>query len=102
SSAPSSGARPPFPRAEAPAYLGTVLAFHFINRIASALLTESVLPGNAQKLRCVRSLAGRTLSKTVRRTPEPGLSLKLLDAPGPGPDWAAGTPIGPAYAALRT
>ncbi|WP_327352239.1 carboxymuconolactone decarboxylase family protein [Streptomyces sp. NBC_01304] len=101
-SSPAPDARLPFPRAEAPAFVGTVLAFHFINRIASALLTEKVLPGNAQKLRCVRSLAGRSVSKAVRRTPPPGLSLKLLDAPGPGPDWAAGTPVGPAYAALRT
>ncbi|MCF2435437.1 hypothetical protein LV779_15720 [Streptomyces thinghirensis] len=32
----------------------------------------------------------------------PGAALSLLDAPGPGPAWAAGTPVGPAYAALST
>jgi hypothetical protein len=38
----------------------------------------------------------------VRRTAVPGAALALLDDPGPGPQWAAGTAVGPAYAALRT
>ncbi|MFF7824533.1 carboxymuconolactone decarboxylase family protein [Streptomyces rochei] len=92
---------PPFPREEAPGYLGTALAFHFINRIVSALVSERLLPGETQRLRPVRSLAGRSLSRTVRRPAVPGASLPLLDTPGPGPAWAAGTPVGPAYAALR-
>ncbi|MEV6590730.1 carboxymuconolactone decarboxylase family protein [Streptomyces acidicola] len=92
----------PFPRGHAPAHIGTALAFHFVNRIVSALLTEKILPGNAQRLRPVRSLMGRSLAKTVRRRPAPGASLALLDDPGPGPEWAAGTTVGPAYAALRT
>ncbi|MCX4987582.1 MULTISPECIES: carboxymuconolactone decarboxylase family protein [unclassified Streptomyces] len=91
----------PFPAAHAPAYIGTALTFHFINRIASALLTENLLPGNAQRLRAVRSLGGRSLARTVRRRPAPGVGLTLLDAPGPGPDWARGTAVGPAFAALR-
>ncbi|MET7703495.1 carboxymuconolactone decarboxylase family protein [Streptomyces sp. NPDC005485] len=92
---------PPFPRAHAPAYIGTALSFHFINRIVSALLTENLLPGNAQRFRAVRSLAGRSLAGTVRRRAAPGAGLALLDDPGPGPDWAQGTTVGPAYAALR-
>ncbi|MER7056263.1 carboxymuconolactone decarboxylase family protein [Streptomyces sp. NPDC000351] len=92
----------PFPRAEVPGYLGTVLAFHFINRIVSALVAEKLLPADAQRLRPVRSLAGRSLSRTVRRPAVPGASLPLLDDPGPGPAWAAGTPVGPAYAALSS
>ncbi|MDI3101413.1 carboxymuconolactone decarboxylase family protein [Streptomyces enissocaesilis] len=92
---------PPFPPEEAPGYLGTALAFHFINRIVSALVSERLLPGESQRLRPVRSLAGRSLSRTVRRPAVPGASLPLLDTPGPGPAWAAGTPVGPAYAALR-
>ncbi|MFD3503651.1 carboxymuconolactone decarboxylase family protein [Streptomyces sp. NPDC058676] len=92
----------PFPREHAPGYLGTALAFHFINRIVSALLTENLLPGNAQRFRVVRSLAGRTLSRTVRRPAVPGEALALLDLPDPGeaPGWADGTPVGLAYAAL--
>ncbi|MFB7417403.1 carboxymuconolactone decarboxylase family protein [Streptomyces sp. NPDC056121] len=90
----------PFPSAEVPAQLGTAFAFHFINRVVSALLTENLLPCNAQRLRPVRSLGGRSLARTVRRDHVPGASLALLDDPGPGPAWAAGTPVGPAYAAL--
>ncbi|MGW1955929.1 carboxymuconolactone decarboxylase family protein [Streptomyces sp. NPDC001920] len=92
----------PFPRAHAPAYLGTALTFHFINRMASALLTENLLPAGAQRFRAVRSLAGRSLARTVRRPARPGAALSLLDHPDPGeaPAWAAGTPVGLAYAAL--
>ncbi|MGW1744363.1 carboxymuconolactone decarboxylase family protein [Streptomyces sp. NPDC002092] len=100
---PGAGLMPyPFPHEHAPAYIGTALAFHFINRIVSALLTEQLLPGNAQRLRPVRSLAGRSLARTVRRTAVPGAALALLDDPAPGPAWAAGTTVGPAYAALRS
>ena len=91
----------PFPREHAPAYLGTAFAFHFINRIVSALLTERLLPGNAQRLRPVRRLAGRSLAGTVRRPAVPGAALPLLDDAPPGPAWAAGTAVGPAYGALR-
>lgn len=79
-----------------------MLAFHFINRVVSSLVTETLLPAGAQRLRPVRSLAGRSLSRTVRRTAVPGASLPLLDDPGRGPAWAAGTPVGPAYAALSS
>ncbi|MGW7254332.1 carboxymuconolactone decarboxylase family protein [Streptomyces sp. NPDC054834] len=100
---PGAGLRPyPFPDDHAPGYLGTALAFHFINRVVSALLTEQLLPGGAQRFRAVRSLAGRSLSRTVRRDAAPGAALPLLANTGPGPDWAAATPVGPAYAALRT
>lgn len=92
----------PFPAEDAPGYLGTALSFHFINRIVSALLTENLLPAGAQRFRPVRSLAGRALARTVRRTAVPGESLALLDGPDPGeaPAWAGGTPVGLAYAAL--
>ncbi|MCX4904197.1 carboxymuconolactone decarboxylase family protein [Streptomyces sp. NBC_00878] len=93
----------PFFAQHTAAYVGTALSFHFINRIVSALLTENLLPGNAQRLRPVRSLVGRSVAKTVRRRLTPGASLALLDGgPGPGPSWAAGTTVGPAYAALRS
>ncbi|MFI6348238.1 carboxymuconolactone decarboxylase family protein [Streptomyces sp. NPDC050560] len=94
----------PFPAAQAPGYVGSALAFHFINRVVSALLTEQLLPGGAQRLRPVRSLLGRTVAAAVRREVEPGLSLPLLhDAQVPGgvPAWAGDTPVGPAYTALR-
>ncbi|NNN37171.1 carboxymuconolactone decarboxylase family protein [Streptomyces sp. S3(2020)] len=92
----------PFPGGHAPGYLGTALTFHFINRIVSALVTENLLPGNVQRFRAVRSLAGRTLARTVRRPARPGAALALFDLPDPGesPAWADGTAVGPAYAAL--
>ncbi|MCK2214100.1 carboxymuconolactone decarboxylase family protein [Actinomadura sp. ATCC 31491] len=94
----------PFPDDEAPEYLGTALTFHFVNRMASALLTENLLPGNLQKSRLVRSLGGRAMSRAVRRRLPPGASLPLVaDLRGrPEPGWAARTPVGVAYAALRT
>ncbi|MEV0091123.1 carboxymuconolactone decarboxylase family protein [Streptomyces sp. NPDC050738] len=93
----------PFPAERTPAYLGTALAFHFINRIVSSLVTENMLPGNVQRFRVVRSLAGRTVAGAVRRELSPGDSLVLLDAvSGDPPSWAAGTPVGTAYAALLT
>lgn len=100
--APGTAEPYPFYPQHAPAYLGTALSFHFINRVVSALLTENLLPGNAQRFRAVRSLVGRSVARTVRRKAVPGAALPLLDDPGPGPAWAAGTAVGPAYAALRT
>ncbi|MFF5279541.1 carboxymuconolactone decarboxylase family protein [Streptomyces sp. NPDC000133] len=92
----------PFPSGQAPEYIGTALAFHFINRIVSSLLTEDMLPGGAQKYRLVRSVAGRSLARTVRRELVPGESLALLETEGTAPGWAADTPIGTAFGALRT
>ncbi|MCQ4206255.1 carboxymuconolactone decarboxylase family protein [Streptomyces longispororuber] len=92
----------PFPRDHLASHLGTALAFHFINRIVSSLLTENLLPAGAQRLQAVRALAGRGVSRVVRAEHRPGASLPLLDSPGPGPSWAAGTSVGPAYESLRT
>lgn len=66
----------------------------------SSLLTEDMLPGGAQKYRLVRSVAGRSLARTVRRELVPGESLALLETEGAAPGWAAGTPIGTAFGAL--
>ncbi|MFE7794653.1 DNA-binding protein [Streptomyces sp. NPDC057460] len=92
----------PFPSEQAPEYIGTALTFHFINRIVSSLLTEDMLPGGAQKYRLVRSVAGRSLARTVRRELVPGESLALLETEGAAPGWAAGTPMGTAFGSLRT
>lgn len=92
----------PFPADQAPAYVGTALTFHFVNRIASSLLTENLLPGNLQKSRLVRSVGGRAMSRTVRRQLPPGAGLDVLDGlpSSTEPAWAAGTPVGTAYATL--
>ncbi|MFD8077532.1 carboxymuconolactone decarboxylase family protein [Streptomyces sp. NPDC059718] len=99
--APAAAAHPFGPQ-DAPEFIGTALAFHFVNRMVSALLTEDMLPGGLQRLRLVRSLGGRALARTVRRPLPPGASLPLLRGPaGPAPQWAADAPVGTAFAALR-
>ncbi|WP_203183490.1 carboxymuconolactone decarboxylase family protein [Streptomyces pratensis] len=92
----------PFPEHEAAEYVGTALAFHFINRVVSSLLSEQMLPGGMEKYRLVRSTAGRSLAATVRRDLRPGTSLPLLGTTGEAPPWAADSPVGTAYGALRT
>lgn len=95
-------AAPPFAPGEAPEYVGTALAFHFINRTASALLTDDLLPGGLQRSRFVRSVGGRALARAVRRRRPAGTSLALLgDVGGPLPGWAGDAPAGTAFAALR-
>ncbi|MFD6274043.1 carboxymuconolactone decarboxylase family protein [Streptomyces sp. NPDC060209] len=92
----------PFPGHEADEYVGTALAFHFINRVVSSLLSEQMLPGGVEKYRLVRSTAGRSLAATVRRELRPGTSLPLLGTSGEAPPWAAQGPVGTAYGALRS
>jgi AhpD family alkylhydroperoxidase len=85
-----------------PEVTGTLLAFHFINRIVSALLAPDLLPGGAQRFPAVRSVAGRLYARTAREPKAPGRSLPLLDAGGTAPAaWAADHPVGVAYASLK-
>ncbi|MER5643730.1 carboxymuconolactone decarboxylase family protein [Streptosporangium sp. NPDC002524] len=93
----------PFPAEHTAEYVGTALTFHFVNRVASSLLTDSMLPGRLQDSRLVRNLGGRVLARTVRRRFPAGESLPLLAGPvtTPEPAWAGGTPVGTAFAALR-
>jgi AhpD family alkylhydroperoxidase len=94
---------PPFPAELAAEYVGTVLVNHFINRMIDALRPGVVLPANPILARVGRRLAGLALARTVRRPRRPGQSLPLLaDTAGTAPPvWAAHTPIGTAFAALR-
>lgn len=91
----------PFPAKHTPGFVGTGLAFHFINRIVSALLTENMLPGGDEKDRILRGMADASLSRTVRREVPPGDSLPLLRSTGPAPEWAGDSPVGAAFGALR-
>jgi AhpD family alkylhydroperoxidase len=94
---------PPFPAERAAEFLGTALSTHFANRMFSTLTDDRLIPGNLQRSQSVRRVGGMTYARKVRRELAPGKSLDLLaDAPlGPVPDWAGGTPIGLAFAALR-
>ena len=86
-------------REHAPEYMGTALAFHFINRVVSSLLTEDMLPGGAQKLPAGAEPGGPFAGPHgAPRTARPGDSLALLDTAGAAPRWAADTPVGTAYA----
>ncbi|GID95127.1 carboxymuconolactone decarboxylase family protein [Amorphoplanes digitatis] len=80
---------------------GTLLAFHFINRIVSALLDPDLLPGGLQRSPVVRSAGGRLYARIARVPREPGRSLPLLDGTTAAPAWAGGSPVGIAYASLR-
>ncbi|MGR6319931.1 carboxymuconolactone decarboxylase family protein [Micromonospora soli] len=85
-----------------PEVTGTLLAFHFINRIVSALLDPDLLPGGLQRSPVVRSVGGRLYARTAREPKEPGRSLPLLDAAATmAPAWAGDSPVGVAYASLR-
>ncbi|MFD4019894.1 carboxymuconolactone decarboxylase family protein [Streptomyces sindenensis] len=92
----------PFSADEAPEFVGSALAFHFINRIVSALIDEESVSGGADPDELLDSEAGRALVRAVRGRPEPGLSLPLLGTEGPRPAWAADTPVGAAFGALRS
>jgi AhpD family alkylhydroperoxidase len=80
-----------------PELTGTVLSFHFINRIVSALLKPDLLPGGLQRSSAVRSVGGRLYAKTARESKEPGRSLALLG----GTTTARNSPVGTAYASLK-
>ncbi|MGC4812153.1 carboxymuconolactone decarboxylase family protein [Micromonospora sp. DT228] len=84
-----------------PEITGTLLAFHFINRIVSALLAPDLLPAGLQRSPLVRSVGGWLCARAARDPKEPGRSLALLDAgTTASPGWAGDSPVGVAYAAL--
>ncbi|GAA4206557.1 carboxymuconolactone decarboxylase family protein [Microbispora amethystogenes] len=93
---------PPCPPEQAAEHIGTALAFHFINRMVSSLLTADLLPAGLQRSRLVRRLGGGALSRAVRRRPPRGEALPLLRGLPAyrEPGWAAGAPMGAAFAAL--
>ncbi|RKN22261.1 hypothetical protein D7147_06095 [Micromonospora musae] len=85
-----------------PEVTGTALAFHFVNRIVSALLDPDLLPGGVQRYPLVRSAGGRLHATTARAPKEPGRGLALLGVGTTSPPaWAGDSPVGVAYASLR-
>ena len=84
-----------------PELTGTLLAFHFINRVVSALLAPDLLPGGLQRFPAVRSVGGRFYARTAREPKAPGRSLPLVDATATPPAWAGDSAVGVAYASLR-
>jgi AhpD family alkylhydroperoxidase len=89
----------PFSPAEAPEYVGTALALHFVNRLVNVLINADLRPGTMQ----VPAFDGGPVARAIHQDRTPGDSLKLLKSlPDSGiPEWAGDSPVGPAYAALR-
>ena len=70
---------PPFSAEEAPAFIGTALFFHYINRMATILLGKSPLPFKAgiPKMVAMR-MAAWFFGRAIHRPKQSGTSLTLL------------------------
>ena len=72
---------PPFSHKDAPEIIGTALFFHYVNRMASVLLSDTPLPSNHPLLKgFLKRMAGWFFSKAVHRSKPLGASLELLPA----------------------
>ncbi|PZG07798.1 DNA-binding protein [Nonomuraea aridisoli] len=91
----------PFPGGPVAEYAGTLLFTHFIDRVAAAMLPPGLTPGTMDPSD-EPAFEGAPVLHGLRRVLPPGTTLPLLaDLPtGKEPAWAAGLPIGTAYAAL--
>jgi AhpD family alkylhydroperoxidase len=61
-------AYPPFPSEQAGEFLGTALAFHYLNRVVSVFLTETFLPTMPWMRAASRRLGGWLFASMGRRT----------------------------------
>jgi AhpD family alkylhydroperoxidase len=81
---------------QAPELIGTVVMFHFYNRMVNVFLTEVPLPPGAPKMALgpVMWILDRRMRPAARRSYSPGASMELLPAaPLPGDlSWTAGDP----------
>jgi AhpD family alkylhydroperoxidase len=86
---------PPFPAAHRPELVGTLVATHYLNRMAGIFLPETLVPGVPTRRRgdALRLLGQITLLPAGRFQP-PGASLRLLPAAALPDDlaWATGQP----------
>jgi AhpD family alkylhydroperoxidase len=93
----------PFPPEQVPEIVGTLVEFHFLNRVIDVLLTGTFLPGSEKAHKVARKVAGKVFAKRVRAQRAPGASVGLT-AGNPLPAdlaWAAPQPaIAAAYANL--
>jgi hypothetical protein len=88
---------PACPAAEAPELIGTVVMFHYFNRMVNVFLTEVPLPPGAPKMALgpVMWILDRRMRPAAVRAHQPGASLELLPEAHPPGDlsWAAGNPL---------
>lgn len=92
--ASSDAVHPPFTQHEAPELIGTVITFHYINRIANIFVGDSLLPVPSMLKGLTYRLYAATGGKRIVRPRLPGNSLKFVprsDLPGDF-SWAAKNP----------
>jgi AhpD family alkylhydroperoxidase len=93
----------PFPPEQIPEIVGTLVEFHFLNRVIDVLLDGTFLPGPDQAKRIARRVAGKVLAKRVKAERAPGGAVGLSGGhPLPADlSWAAPKPaIAAAFAGL--
>jgi AhpD family alkylhydroperoxidase len=70
---------PPFSKQEAPEIIGTAVFYHYMNRMANALLSKTPLPlGQGWLKSPLKSLASTTFSSAINRSKIEGDSLQFL------------------------
>lgn len=93
----------PFPAEQVPEIVGTLVEFHFLNRVIDVLLEGTFLPGTDRARKIARQVAGKVLSKRIKARRVPGEAAGLVGGhPLPADlSWAAPAPgVAAAYAAL--
>ncbi|MET8991990.1 DNA-binding protein [Nonomuraea wenchangensis] len=91
----------PFPAGQAAEHLGTAVFGHFVNRMAAAMLPAGLTPGTMDSAD-EPAFDGAPVLQGMRERLRPGDTLPLLKGmpAGQEPSWAAGHPVGAAYATL--
>jgi AhpD family alkylhydroperoxidase len=100
---PTSPVRAPFPAEQVPEMVGTLVEFHFLNRVIDVLLNGTFLPGPDRAKRIARKVTGKIMAKRIRSERAPGESAGLVRGlPLPADlSWAAPSPaIADAFASL--
>ena len=70
---------PPFSQKDAPEIIGTAVFFHYVNRMANVLLSETPLPSNLPLLKgFFKKMASWFFSRAIHRSKPLGASLELL------------------------
>jgi AhpD family alkylhydroperoxidase len=95
---------PPFLKQEAPEIIGTAVFYHYMNRMAKVLLSDTPLPSNQSWLKSfLKQMASRMFSRAINRPKNTGESLQFLPKADLPNDlrWAKPAPnIAAAYASF--
>jgi len=93
----------PFPGEQVPDVVGTLVEFHFLNRVINVLLAGTFLPGSNRVKAIARRVGGKVMAKRIKAPRAPGGAVGLAGGyPLPADlSWAAPQPaIGAALARL--